>query len=793
MERYQIMIGKAISHYKIIDKIGEGGMGIVYKAEDTKLKRSVALKFLTPEFTRDNDAKERFYNEAQAAAVLSHNNIVTVHEIDEYDNQIFIATEYIEGQNLKEKIESGPIKIDEVLKISIQIAEGLQEAHDKDIVHRDIKSANIMITEKGQVKIMDFGLARLKGQSKLTKAGTTVGTTAYMSPEQAMGKKVNHRTDIWSLGVVMYEMATGELPFKGDYEQAIIYAIINEKIRPLKEIRPEFPAELSQLIEKSLAKNPDQRFQNINLMLQELKAMKDMAASQVIMPDQKPIQKKTRLMLPTMIFAVILSFLIGGYLLFKSKPSGEEPGVKTTIESTWTNSIAVLPLMDLSANKDQEYFCDGMTDAIIDRLTQIKSLKITALTSVIRYKQRDKDIKTIGHELGVNHIVEGTIQKEDNRVRVRIQLIKAETGFHIWSKSYDKTLESIFDIQDEISLGVARALETNLIPENLNLLKSSQPKNLEAYEYYRKGLFYINSRFFIFGQEEDYKTALKMFEKALEIDPEYGLAYAGLSYSYYSHSVYRSNIADRQKAKEYAKKAFKLNPEHPHVLIQMGMVYWLNQDLENAFKAYKKALFLNPNNFLVNWTVGYLFYRIGLSKKANKFMSIAIELDPSFAHAYYWRGRIFLYDFNKLKQAETDLKKSIELKKNFISARWNLFHLSIIKKNYNRANKILSELETLTQEDLSPRKALIMASEGKKQEALKTLKKPDLYVYCLLDMRDEAIGLIKENINNGKSYSYLSLLNNPFYQNLRKDHLFKEILANEKEKYDELLVKFGDL
>jgi len=798
------MIGQTVSHYKILEKIGEGGMGEVFLAEDTKLKRKVALKFLPQEFTKNRDVVERFQREAQAAAALSHPNIVTIYEINQHEDQTYIAMEYVEGKTLKEiikenstlKTQHSTLSIERIIDISSQICAGLSKAHKAGIVHRDIKPQNILIDKENQVKILDFGLAKLKGVGQLTRETSTLGTVHYMSPEQALGKEIDHRTDIWSLGVVMYEMITGEMPFKGDYEQAIIYAILNEKPKPLNDLRPETPAELCQIIEKSLSKDPDKRIQDVEELMQEIKTLNDKTMVEKSIPIKESARKTSRLLLPTMIVAVILTILIGAYFLFKGKPSPPEPGAKTETESTWTNSIAVLPLMDLSADKDQEYFCDGMTDAIIDRLTQIKNMKIAALTSVIRYKKTDKDVKTIGKELGVKHIVEGTVQKEKQRIRVRVQLIKVDTGFYLWSKSYDKTLKSVFDVQDEISLGVARALESNLPQKNLNTLKSSQPKNLEAYEYYLKGLFYINSRFLIFGQEEDFETALKMFKKALEIDSEYGLAYAGLSYSYWIHSAYRGKSSEMMKAMEYAKKAFKLNPEHPVIIIQMGGVYLLNRDYDSLLKSCKKALLLNPNSFMVNAGVAYFLDQMGLKIQSNKFWSITMSLDSNYPHSYSWRGRSSLYNLGNVEQAKTDLKKSIELKKNFISARWDLFRLYIIQKKYDQAKKILSELETITREDLSFLKALMLASKGQKQEALKILKKPNiwnLYSYCLLDMKDEAISIITSYIKNSKTYQYLNLLNNPFFQNLRKYPRFKQILADEKTKYDKLLAKFGDL
>ncbi|MCK4835764.1 MAG: protein kinase, partial [Candidatus Aminicenantes bacterium] len=365
------MKGKIISHYKILEKLGEGGMGVVFKAEDIKLDRLVALKFLPKQFSINEEEKSRFIHEAKAAAALDHPNICSIHEIDETkDGQMYIAMAFYEGDTLKEKVDKGPLKIDEAIDIAIQIAQGLERAHESGIIHRDIKSANIIVTKRNEVKILDFGLAKLKGQTKLTKDGTTLGTVSYMSPEQAMGKDVDHRTDIWSLGIVLYEMVTGQRPFKGEYEQAIMYSLMNEEPEPVTGLRTGVPLEFERVINKALAKEPKERFQGISELLVDLK------------------------------------------VLSKKVESGE--AITTSSKEKRKPSIAVLPFTDMSPGKDQEYFCEGMAEELINALTKIARLQVASRTSAFQFKGKDYDISEIGKKLNVQSVLEGSIRKAGN-------------------------------------------------------------------------------------------------------------------------------------------------------------------------------------------------------------------------------------------------------------------------------------------------------------------------------------------------------------------------------------------
>jgi non-specific serine/threonine protein kinase len=771
-------------------------MGIVYKAEDTKLKRTVALKFLSPQILKNKEEKNRFLNEAQAAAAINHPHVTTIYEINEHEDQTYISMEYIEGQTLKELITNHKLPITEVMDITTQICEGLREAHEKGIIHRDIKSDNIMITKKGQVKIMDFGLAKLSvganGYSpSITKIGTTMGTANYMSPEQAMGKEIDHRTDIWSLGVVMYEMVTGELPFKGDYEQAIIYAILNEKPKPLIELRPETPTELWQLIEKSLAKEPDKRFQEVTGLLSGLESIKDRTASEKGIHIRNSARKTSKLLLPTVIIAVILAILIGGYFLFKGKPSTPEPILKTITQSPWKNSIAVLPFMDLSPNKDQEYFCDGMTEDIITKLTHIRELKVISRTSVMRYKNTQKDIKQIGKELGVSTILEGSLRKEQDNIRVSAQLINIEDGFHLWADTFDRKLESIFKVQESVSRSIAQALQLQFSPE---MLKTEKPENIEAYELYLKATQLITS-YVITGQEEDFIQAKNLLNKALENDPNYALAHIGLVWAYQNHYEITGNQDDLTPVETHLKKAYQLNPDISETNMGMAWLYHLKGDYHKTSQFLNKANQLNPNSSATNHVIGIILVRAGLEDKAIKYLIKAIEFNPLYVFSPIVLERCYR-EIGSWEKAAGQYKKILALDPDDADYHLLYSYSLILLSQYQKAEQEIKIAETLDAQnpDIWIYRALLYAVKGEKELALKTMKEPYDKVYALLGMKEEAFEALKQAMKkNPRLHSYLHLLNNPCYDKLRDDPRFQEILAKKKKEYEERSNIFKDL
>jgi len=535
------MIGKTILHYKILEKLGEGGMGVVYKAHDTKLDRFVALKFLPKGIEADEAEQARFLQEAKAASALSHPNVCIIHDIQEYEGQQFIVMEYVDGVTLREKlkeraISESPLPLKDVLSYSIQIGEALQEAHSKGIIHRDIKSDNIMINEKGQVKVMDFGLAKLKGSLKLTKTSSTVGTLAYMSPEQLKGEKTDARMDIFSFGVVLYEMLTGHLPFRGEYESALMYSILNTEPEPVTKYRQELSSGFLFLLDKALEKEPDERYQSISDILVDLRRLKR---------DTSKVSRKPALEMPPIVQAeepapavpvapykkfvwaigkspliyasaaalfVLVLVVVSTVLYFRK----EKP-----VPSSERKMLVVLPFENLGSSED-EYFADGITEEITVRLAGIKGLGVIARTSAIQYKNIKKNIQQVGKELNVDYILEGTVRWQrlsegQSRVRVTPQLIKVSDATHLWASIYDKDMADIFQVQSDIAKQVAEELGIALLEPERRALKDKPTDNLEAYDYYLRGIEYINRGV----TEKNLRIALQMYQKSVDLDPDF--------------------------------------------------------------------------------------------------------------------------------------------------------------------------------------------------------------------------------------------------------------------------------
>jgi len=549
------MIGKVVSHYKILQKLGDGGTGVVYKALDEKLNRIVALKFFHDQPFTNEEQKTFLIREARAAAALNHPNIRTIYEIDETDEYLFMSMAFIEGVSLKNKLRNGSLNLDTAVSIACQVVDGLETAHSRGIVHRNLNSANILITDRGLVKILNFGLASPSAGTGPATKSAPVNPTAYLSPEQLRYEQVDQRTDIWSWGVVFYEMLTGKLPFKGELVKDLSEAIINATPQRASEINPEVSVELDRIVARAMAKPLPDRYQNI---AEPLTALQSAEISRSIAAQTAD---------------------------FAAKPS--QP------------ATAVLAFEDMSSAKDQAYFCDGIAEEIINNLAQVGGLRVASRTSSFAYKGSREDIRTIGKKLGVRSVLEGSVRRTDTQVRITSQLIDVADGYHLWTEQYDRELKDVFAIQEEIAHSIARALKIELTDDEKHAIEQAPTLSIEAYDFYLRG-----RRFFYRHTRKYTHHAIAMFSHAIEKDLRYARAYAGKADCHsYLFWYFGGSAADLEQAEKDSQTALKLDPDLSEAHAARGLALSLSKRFEEAEKEFEKAIGLNPNLF-----EAYYFY-----------------------------------------------------------------------------------------------------------------------------------------------------------------------------------------
>jgi len=728
--------------YEIIEELGKGGMGKVYRVEDKKIKEEVALKLIKPEIASDKKTIERFSNELKMARKIAHRNVCKMYDLGEEKGTHYITMEYVPGEDLKSLIRKiCQLPIAKAVSLAMQVCEGLDEAHGLGIVHRDLKPQNIMIDEAGNVRIMDFGIARSLKTQGITETGTMIGTPEYMSPEQVESKEADQRSDIYSLGVILYEMVAGRVPFEGETTLSIALKHKKETPQNPRELNSQVPEDLGQLILRCMEKDKERRYQGAMELFSEL-----------------------------------------------GKTAKETLETKKPNEMEWKNSIAVLPFADLSPEKDQEYFCDGLSEEIINALTKIKGLRIVARTSAFSFKGEKIDVREIGKKLNVETVLEGSVRKADARLRITAQLINVADGYHLWSEKYDRDMEDIFAIQDEVTLAIVDKLKVELMVGEKVELTKRHTVDLDAYNLYLKGSHFMRQM-----TKESLQKSLKFFEQATEKDPNYAMAYVGIA-SYYNNLGFYNFVSPKMsflKAVKYIKKALEIdnNLAAAHTVFAFSKTLY-EWDWDGAEKEFKQSIELNPNRASTHTLFAHYLWVMGRFDEAVAEGKLAQELNPLSCGAVTTMGTIFM-TARQYDRSIEEYEKALEIDPNYFDAHLWLAFPYFLKGMIDEAVATIEKAMVISGGGppfLRALLAYIYASSGKKSEAKKILSKMQeqskktyianwmlATIHAGLGQKDKAFELLEASFKEHEHWLiYLKV--SPVVDNLRSDPRFKKLL-----------------
>jgi serine/threonine protein kinase/predicted Zn-dependent protease len=811
-----VRVGESFNQYRIVSQLGAGGMGEVYLADDTRLRRRVALKFLPVALIKDKRHLHRFEVEARAIAAMSHPNACTIHEvIQAEDGRHCIVMEYVEGMALRERMTSGPVSINEALDIAIQIASALSSAHASGIVHRDIKPENVMVRRDGYVKVLDFGLAKLadtrpdfadsqvetRAIELKTTPGMVMGTVAYMSPEQARGLPVDARTDVWSLGVVLYEMVARRKPFWGQTQTDVIVAIVEREPEPLSKFRPEAKP-LQRIVTKALAKDPDERYQTADEILSELKSVKRQLE---LGADLK--QYKEHSSTPTGVdatrsraivfaaLAMLVAIAVVSAVWFARKWRTPTPAA-TTIKS-----LAVLPMVNISGDQSQDYFAEGMTETLIAGLAKVAALRVTSRTSVVQFKDSQKPLKEIARQLNVDAVVEGSVQRVGEKITVAVRLIDASTEEHLWTGKYDRDLRDVLTVQNEVATAITQAIQIKLTPQEQSRLTHARPINPTAFDQFLRGRYYLNRQ-----TKADNDSAIEALNGAVTTDPEFAAGWAELAQAYvWKLFLFAPDQKDlHEKAFVAVEKALALDPDLPEAYLARGRLLWTPANHfphERAMQEYRRALALNPSLDEARNQLALVLSHVGLLDEALAELNKALATNPSNNLARFRVGEVLLFE-SKNEQALAALRNvPPEVNPSLVGHQivFALFNLGRKEEAAATLEKFLKDYPADNRGLFTSLQAILAASDGEHRKAEEKIQSAiergkgfghfhhTAYhiacAYAIMNRHDEAMKWLDSVANDGFP-CYVLFERDRNLDNLRQDPRFQALLAKLKQQWE---------